>query len=442
MKKLLLLSLSLSFFSCSDENEKFAEKPELNPIEVVNKEFNLNQYETAINTVKRFDLKLQNTGGKVSTKSLDINLSEINVISAEEIIYTFDLEAIVMNKESNNASLRSSSMNNKESVNPEMKIYTITFEKDGKKGFAIATGDERVKDGIYAFVPEGNLSDTTFNVGLRDVLYNMQNVYENDLVEYYNNSNEITTYASTKYTLEVTPLTGLNWGGSSPYNKNLPYCPSSGTNINAGSVAVACAQVSAYLSPPSIEKAYNLESIRDISRFFSNGSGAGYEDVARFYANIALLTNTSYDCNNRTSTSAIRNIRNDFDSWSVSHSYADDKNIDLESLAYNLYKAYPHITSGFTKNPRQGHAWVWEGIYCSYSSIDNSAKKIKLTNDIKLMLYCNWGWHGVDNGWFSDFERPTGKATYLDDNCQIYIKSIGYHNSDISARSKVNTYAL
>jgi hypothetical protein len=272
----------------------------------------------------------------------------------------------------------------------------------------------------------------------------MRNVYENDLVEYYNNSNEITTYAGTTiYALEIEPLTELQWGGNSPYNKNLSYCPSLGTNISAGCVVVACTQVAAYLSPPSIESAYSLESIRDIYYFYSSGSSPEYENLARFYANIALLTSTSYNCNNGTVSSVIKNIRDDFDSWSVYHSYAKDKNINLESLAYNLYMKYPHITSGFTKNPRQGHAWIWEGLRCSYSSIDHSARKVKITNDIRLMLYCNWGWNGNDNGWYASYEQPaSNNKPYLDDNCQIYITGIGYTNSDIVSRSKIYTYAL
>jgi hypothetical protein len=44
----------------------------------------------------------------------------------------------------------------------------------------------------------------------------------------------------------------------------------------------------------------------------------------------------------------------------------------------------------FQRN-KNGHAWLWEGIICSYSSIDHDKKRINITKDTNVMLYCNWG---------------------------------------------------
>jgi hypothetical protein len=94
----------LIFFSCNDENEKFAERQEINTdkqaVCITEKE-DLSQYEAALAAVKRFDLTQQNIG-KVSTRSLDLSLSEINVISVEESVYSFNLEEITNNQPLNN----------------------------------------------------------------------------------------------------------------------------------------------------------------------------------------------------------------------------------------------------------------------------------------------------------------------------------------------------
>lgn len=99
--------------------------------------------------------------------------------------------------------------------------------------------------------------------------------------------------------------------------------------------------------------------------------------------------------------------------------------VDIRDLAYNLYLGYPHLTSGFTKNPREGHAWIWEGIDCYYTSIVPSDNKVYLAANSQVMVYCNWGWGiGEDNGWYAqaNMEKPLRMTKpFLDDNDQIYI---------------------
>jgi hypothetical protein len=81
----------------------------------------------------------------------------------------------------------------------------------------------------------------------------------------------------------------------------------------------------------------------------------------------------------------------------------------------NLRDGDVHITSGFTKRPRKGHAWIWDGIYCVANS--NNVSKL-------YALHCNWGWGGYCDGWYYNnlHETPnngSGKP-YLDDNVQLY----------------------
>ena len=83
-------------------------------------------------------------------------------------------------------------------------------------------------------------------------------------------------------------------------------------------------------------------------------------------------------------------------------------------------KGNPHLTSGFRKNPRGGHTWIWDGIrgYVNGSSIEVDA------------IHCNWEWNNPSgsypvvnlNGWYASYEQPDpNQESYLDDNVQLYI---------------------
>ena len=229
--------------------------------------------------------------------------------------------------------------------------------------------------------------------------------------------------------LVVEPLTGLNWDQTYPYNKYVSCkCDNIHPSYNglapAGCTPVAIAQAVAYLCPPAIASKYDLPLLRTIPYITPWSPYDLQNKVAKFIQEgVADLVNIRYSC--KGSGAKIKYIRDDFEDWGIEYDYADDRNVDCGKVAYNLMRDYPHITCGFSKRPRKGHTWIFEGVDCYYTKI--GIGKLIIADNSRFMLYCNWGWGGTSNMWYVRFESPmqedgTSPITYLDDNCQLYIK--------------------
>jgi len=106
----------------------------------------------------------------------------LKVLDVAEKTYTFDMNSLsVKNRfgEAIGKSVSKVSSAEKTSV----KVYTISFEKGGKRGYAIMSGDERTCK-VYAYAPYGELSDTANIVGLKEIIDNIENTCRQDLVNY------------------------------------------------------------------------------------------------------------------------------------------------------------------------------------------------------------------------------------------------------------------
>lgn len=87
-----------------------------------------------------------------------------------------------------------------------VNIYTFVFEKDGNQGFAIASGDERISR-VYAYTENGQLSDTTYIIGLAYTLSRFPSLYEEELNNYYAGKNKETKAATTYINIGPTLIT-------------------------------------------------------------------------------------------------------------------------------------------------------------------------------------------------------------------------------------------
>lgn len=425
MKRSLFYAVvsSLIVFGCTDEKVDVLSNPEMGMTGVENNaEFN-----KALESLKEFGSAHGNGGARL--KSLD--MSGLNVLNVEERTYTFNRSELGVRKE-NLSRLMALSSKTRFEEKVSVKVYTVSFEKDGYKGYAIMSGDDRTSK-VYVYVPYGDLSDTTYIAGAKDVIENVENMCRQDLRNYFTRGeNEggqtVTTMASKPTHLVVQPLTGLAWNQTYPYNKYAPYsCSNIDAAYNglapAGCTPIAIAQVVAYLCPPAISSKYDLPLLRKY-RFVDSYFPIDIQNkVGRFIKEgIADLVNTHYGCEG--TKAKIRYIRDDFDDWGIDYDYAEDKNVDCGKVAYNLMNGYPHITCGFTKRPRSGHTWIFEGVDCYYTGVNNG--KLVIADHSRFMFYCNWGWGGTSNMWYIRFETPNNPdgspgGTYLDDNCQLYI---------------------
>ncbi|HCC52385.1 MAG TPA: hypothetical protein DEQ30_10290 [Porphyromonadaceae bacterium] len=390
------------------------------------------EYESVVEKIIDFS-KTHSDSPNITVRSSDLGDNMV-ILNSKKKTYSFDLDSIIQNSKRNNEiKLRTSQLEDES----EISVYTIEFKKNGTKGFAIATSDERIKGGVYAYTPYGELSDTTYNLGLKWTLHQIERICELELIHYYSNDKEASTIkraaAVSSERLLIEPLTGLTWNQTAPYNNYVPLnCSNLYWTYNgkayAGCTAISCAQVIAYLSPFAIRDQYELEYIK--SRRYLTGdpdypSVTDANKVARFISYVGDVVGMDYKCSG--SSAAIKNIIPKLQEWEIRSEHRKDENVDLSRLAYNLSLGYPHITSGIDKSTKSGHSWIWEGIDCYVTGLDFLNGKYNIASSPSVQLYCNWGWGGSSNGWYANFEEPiddiTGKriSWYVDDNCQLYI---------------------
>lgn len=97
-----------------------------------------------------------------------------------------------------------------------MKLFTFDYFNNGNKGFAIASGDQRLSS-VYAIVENGNITDTTFNWGLKSIINNFSAVIKEELKQIQTNS--ISPQSSTLSLSNPIYLIKTTWGQRAPYNK-------------------------------------------------------------------------------------------------------------------------------------------------------------------------------------------------------------------------------
>jgi hypothetical protein len=289
----------------------------------------------------------------------------------------------------------------------EVEIHTVEFENGGNKGFAIVSDDERINR-VYAYTESG------------------ETVCEQDLLHFYNNE-KASTKGGFASRLLVQPITGLLWNKCAPYNQLVPACSGVGAiyagHAPAGCTPVAIAQAVAYLCPPSLSSS-NINSLRNVGSYTDGTTEEAWvNNMASWVRYIGTCVGVNYGCSG--SGAWISNITDEFNTWGINYSIGIDVNVNIQSMAYNLYKGYPHITTGFTKNPREGHTWLWEGIDCYQTEISSSTKKVTIVPNTMVTVYCNWGWgRNSSSGWYAqaNMEHPSDKPlSFLDDNEQLYI---------------------
>lgn len=339
--------------------------------------------------------------------------SEIEVISHEVTTYAFDLS-----KELGIQTLSANATNVGDST--KVDVYTLVIEKDGKQGYCIATSDERINR-VYAYVEEGQLSDTTYNIGLAATLSYLPAQCKMDLVDYYKSQNEPQTKAVTEKRYVVQPVSRFAWHQEAPYNALAPECSSrSDGHCLAGCTPIAVSQAIATIMPTALSGLYDFSSFSN-SYPVMDTQPLNTIPEAWFIAHIGSLLGTEYGCEGSGSKS--RDIRPYLDQWNVRYHYEQDENVDESLLLNCLNYKRPHITSGFRKSPRVGHTWLWTGIDCVIdgSTVAPNMKVIRVNS-----LYCNWGWGPNSNGWFASYEQPDpDMQPYLDDNDQLYLLSSG-----------------
>ena len=295
-----------------------------------------------------------------------------------------------------------------------IKLFTFDYFNNGNKGFAIASGDQRLSS-VYAIVENGNITDTTFNWGLKFIINNFSSVIKEELKQIQTNS--ISPQSSTLSLSNPIYLIKTTWGQRHSYNKT---CQVTGNSCipPAGCTAVALAQVIAYFDKPSsrFQGVFNHSAMTAVPSA-TNLTPNLQDMVAKFVHYCGVKSNMNYQCN---ASGAWPHNFEDFDllgyQWNIANG-APSHN----KLYNNIMEGRPAIIVGYSES--EGHTWILDGMEYDYYN----------PPVFWYRIHCNFGWNGTDNGWF---KFPPGEILdYTDLYYTLYIDGF-----DEEANSDNKTY--
>lgn len=289
------------------------------------------------------------------------------------------------------------------------EVGYYVFDNGNGNGFTIVSGDKRMPD-IVGYADRGSY----FEDNVPDNLANYLKLYE-QTVEAVKKGDTYATrnIAEAKYLREsgkianvaVSPLLdGIKWNQTEPFNN---FCPiyDGVKNALTGCAATAMAQVMAYwqypkqliedipayvtrsyeISMPSISKGESYDWVNMLPDY-SNGYNEEQADaVAKLMAHCGSAVNMDYGfLSAANSTSKV---------LAKYFGYDGDYMVDLIRWQYSLTEwteiinreldaARPIIYSGFESAVKAGHEFVCDG------------------RDNNGLYHVNWGWGGVQNGYF------------------------------------------
>ena len=276
-----------------------------------------------------------------------------------------------------------------------VNLYTFTLEKDGKNGFAIACGDERVAD-VYAYVEEGDLSDTTYIPGMAQYIRDIPEYCTHDL-QYCEANEALTKCSPPDYycndAFNSSPLVQTQWQQGQPYNWGTPgdVCD----YYHAGCGVIALAQIVAYYK--KCDRNFNFDILTKYPKIYTTLSSEFTHEVSEFVKYIGSLCYAEYSCSDNPGTvtyydpclNVFRRLGYDY------ISEEEVSMIDYNKLNTCISKKNIVFAFGRDVNQNVGHFWVIDGYFPILTKCD--ATKI----------HCNWGWAGKSDGWYTD-------ATFMD----------------------------
>lgn len=339
-------------------------------------------YQKAANLVYEFSEKINNAQGTTRTNASTLRLSLSNTKTI-----TID------SPNTRNGYVQPDSVN----------LYIFNTEKDGKLGFAIATGDEETGQ-VYAYVENGSLADTIQNESMAYVVRQIPDIIKENQLQ------KGITRASNgpRYTHVTVPLVKTEWNQYAPYNAQMPTngaCSGSSYYL-AGCPTIAIAQaISYYRKCPT---AYDWDAITSSPQIYSGSSLA--EPVSRFVKQIADGIHVSYRCDG----TGVKNLGSTYDflkSWGYNIERHKTSDVNKDLLFLSLVGRNVVIFSGYKKKGG-GHAWLVDGGVFEYSK----PSPAMFTDVSVIAVHCNFGWiNRSNNGWYAvkntAYNKPVNNAS-------------------------------
>ena len=341
-------------------------------------------------------------------------------------------------------------------------VYELTLQNDDStEGFAVVVGEESLQE-VIAYVPKGAISDTTFNAGLafwfREMyalgretqsgaetrsIYQFQdgyaaanNTYWTKVADTDTYLREMTaderlqwwnqySYGSTMLSKMVVPRIKSTWSQETPYNNRVPemYRNSSGVMVKCriGCGPVAIGQVIASYK-------YRNSSNYDWTLLTTNPTIAANTSAATEVANFL------WDVSEVSETVRLRHPNGDY--MGSASTYNHDIGPTLEQFGYRAmeFDYTSNILDGRIEtniewsstsvlvrgadvndvNNPVGHLWIVDGVlrlmrFKDYP-VTSPSYQIWRCRELLTMYYCNWGWGGLSDGWYYNYNPKQAPA--------------------------------
>ena len=297
---------------------------------------------------------------------------------------------------------------------PDTALYIVNMKNKG--GYALVSADSRVP-GVMAFIENGSFSpeDEITNPGFRTFLNGLEAFLSREM----SNTPSLPQGSNDPYyvfSITKEPMLTTNWGQRSPYN-NYCFTPS-GSHAPAGCEAIAIAQIAAYYEWPDSynNHTYDWESILTSDTVDPNNSVAS-NSVAHLVHDIGVLVDMDYNVNGSGAT-----FDDVMDCWDAFNYFYEPRTLPtFEAVDSTLQEDCPVFYCGMNFNLGAGHAWVIDGSAVQRGFVRIFGPSGMLTETIEILhlsfVHCNWGWNGIDNGYFlfgafnSQYDEDTGELT-------------------------------
>ena len=305
---------------------------------------------------------------------------------------------------------------------PDTLMYFVNFE--GNDGFAVMAGDRRLGAEVYCVTEDGSISLDDFIAAFNYLSTPSVESKVSGSEEYFQDLGQTfvpalmlsSMLADLKYGLPIdenhqtkTPvatdasvLLKTKWHQDSPFNDLMPMvgtekCP-------AGCVAIACAQIMQYCKKPASPSFNGIpcswDTMGKVCRYDDlNGySAEGATQVAAFLKHIGhrSLCYIRYDIKGSGgyADGVVRTLKH--------YGYSNVKkvtgfgNTNQAKASKMLSRGLPVYLDGSDYHHGGGHAWVIDGEWNGY-------------------FHCNWGWHGIADGYFAKHNYfPLKSRRYVD----------------------------
>ena len=285
-------------------------------------------------------------------------------------------------------------------------LYIVNF--DNNNGYALVSANDNFD--VVAYIESGNLKPTDeidnpgFQLFLEGVtMYFASQMsdppypfgpFPNDSLSPFDPSLNYDDWHTTSF---YAPLLSTNWGQEDPFNR-LCYTSDSLLAV-AGCGAIAVSQIVAYHQHPSTYQTHTY-LWNDILSGNKPQNGSGETSASELVYDVGHLIRTEYGVSK--SSSSLDSIFYCWDAYGYSYSLMD---FDIDSCLVDFQNERPVFMrgTGLIRFPDGihafGHAWVIDGCVVRERDVI-SLPPLSPQHEIQHFIHCNWGWDGIDDGYY------------------------------------------